>query len=349
MYHNLIVLLILGISIEIQCQRHIIGSRLLNFDNNMRFVSPIERQARNTKDIEFEKPETTQKPNNIRTVKDSTFDTPLVSNSNSVTTENDQFEECVPLDKCESLDWLVQNIDSVPNFSSAQIVDKIKSKICGFYGRVPKVLCPIDEDNDIDDAEDDQDEYDYEYDENEESNTTTQIPEAHIESDKTSKEFSSFLFSGASKNFKNEAQNNGSDISFKVGNALNGLSGGSADAARQQAKFLGINDEDVLGRAIFKNIGAPKKHSCKGSLLIHHSANNGGVLEDFKQLRLRGKSYRQMRKLRDRNVVQMQTNGNCCWKLHSLSKFRGIEETVYNGLNIVPRVHPRSIKREICT
>ena len=76
---------------------------------------------------------------------------------------------------------------------------------------------------------------------------------------------------------------------------------------------------------------------------------NGGVLEDFKQLRLRGKSYRQMRKLRDRNVVQMQTNGNCCWKLHSLSKFRGIEETVYNGLNIVPRVHPRSIKREICT
>jgi len=148
---------------------------------------------------------------------------------------------------------------------------------------------------------------------------------------------------------KNETQNNGSDISFKVGNALNGLSGGSADAESQQAKFLGVNDEDVLGRAIFKNIGAPKKHSCKGSLLIHHSANNGGILEDFKQLRLRGKSYRQMRKLRDRNVVQMQTNGNCCWKLHSLSKFRGIEETVYNGYNIVPRVHPRSIKREICT
>merc|ERR1712038_1850624 len=109
MYLNLVVLIILGISIEIQCQRHIIGSRLLNFDNNMRFVSPIERQARHTKDIEFEKPETTQKSNNIRTVKDSTFDTPLVSDSNTITKENDQFAECVPLDKCESLDWLVQN------------------------------------------------------------------------------------------------------------------------------------------------------------------------------------------------------------------------------------------------
>merc|ERR1712038_1342723 len=190
MYHNLVVLIILGISVEIQCQRHIIGSRLLNFDNDMRFVSPIERQARNSKDIEFEKPGTTAKPN-IRTVKDSTFDSPLTFNSNSVDNAIDDFEECVPLDKCESLDWLVQNIDSVSNFSSTQVVEKIKSKICGFYGRVPKVLCPIDEDNDIDDDDESEDEYDYEYDNDEEPDAATQIPEAHVESEKTSKEFSS--------------------------------------------------------------------------------------------------------------------------------------------------------------
>merc|ERR1712062_941746 len=119
-----------------------------------------------------------------------------MGNSDAVDNVIDDFEECVPLDKCESLDWLVQNIDTVPNFSSTQVVEKIKSKICGFYGRVPKVLCPIDEDNDIDDAEDDEDEYDYEYDNDEEADTATQIPEAHVESGKTSEEFSSFLFGG---------------------------------------------------------------------------------------------------------------------------------------------------------
>ena len=347
MYQNLIILVIMGISIEIHCQRHIIGSRLLNFDNNMRFVSPIERQARNTKDIEFEKPATTKKPNNIRTVKDSSFNYPLEFDSNAVTNEIDDFEECIPLDKCESLDWLVQNIDSVPNFSSQQIVEKIKSKVCGFYGRVPKVLCPIDEDNDINDTEDYDDEE--EYDDNEEFSTTTQAPEAHVENDKNKTKFEGLFFDGSSRNMRNKTQNNVTDASNRVGNALNGLNPAAADAGSQATQFPDVNEEDVLGRAIFKDIGAPKKQSCRGSLLIHHSASNATLLADFKQLRLKGKSYRQMRKLRHRNIVQMQTNGNCCWKLHSLPKFSGIEETVHNGLNIVPRIHPRSIKREICS
>merc|ERR1712038_698941 len=343
MYHNLVVLIILGISVEIQCQRHIIGSRLLNFDNDMRFVSPIERQARNSKDIEFEKPGTTAKPN-IRTVKDATFDSPLKFNSNAVDNVIDDFEECVPLDKCESLDWLVQNIDTVPNFSSTQVIEKIKSKICGFYGRVPKVLCPIDEDNDIDDDNESED-YDdgYENDDEEELSTTSEVPEAHVENDKLRNEFGPFLFGGSLEIKKNETQDNDTDTLDRVGNALNGLNGGSASDAG------GITEEDVLGRAIFKNIGQPKKRTCKGSLLIHHSASNAGPLDDFKQLRLRGKSYRRMRKLRDRDIVQVQTNGNCCWKLHSLSNFRGFEETVYNGFNIVPSVHPKSIKGEICS
>ena len=142
---------------------------------------------------------------------------------------------------------------------------------------------------------------------------------------------------------KNDTQDKDTNTSERVGNALNGLNGGSASDAG------GITEEDVLGRAIFKNIGKPKKRTCKGSLLIHHSSSTGGPLDDFKQLRLRGKSYRRMRKLRDRDIVQVQTNGNCCWKLHSLSNFRGLEETVYNGFNIVPSVHPKSIKGEICS
>ena len=352
MSHNLIILLILGISKEIHCQRHIIGSRLLNFDNDVRFISPSLRQARNSKDIEFEK-KSSDKISNIRTVKDSTFDSIASTNSDTRVNEIDDFEECVPLDKCESLDWLVQNIDTLPNLSSSQVVEKIKSRICGFYGRIPKVLCPIDDDNEIDDSGDYEDDYDYV--ENDDSNETTQIPDAHIESDKLSNQ--GFLFSGSSATMKNETQSNETDTSDRVGNALNGLGGGSADdlggvstdEAKDEAFFSDLNSEEVLGRAIFKDIGAPRKRRCRGSLLIHHTASNGEPLEDFKQLRLRGKSYRQMRKLRNRNIVQMQTHGNCCWQLHSRANFQGQEETVYNGYNIVPEVHPRSIKSNICS
>merc|ERR1712141_278429 len=149
---------------------------------------------------------TTAKPN-IRTVKDSTFDSPSTFNSNAVDNAIDDFEECVPLDKCESLDWLVQNIDSVPNFSSTQVVEKIKSKICGSYGRVPKVLCPIDEDNDIDHEDD-------------ELNTTSEVPEAHVENDKLRNEFGPFLFGGSLEIKKSETQENDTDTSDRVGNAL---------------------------------------------------------------------------------------------------------------------------------
>merc|ERR1712062_801928 len=204
-------------------------------------------QARNSKDIEFEKPSTTAKPN-IRTVKDSTFDSSSTFNSNAVDNAIDDFEECVPLDKCESLDWLVQNIDTVPNFSSTQVIEKIKSKICGFYGRVPKVLCPIDEDNDIDDEDDAE----------EELSTTSEVPEAHVENDKLRNEFGPFLFGGSLEIKKNNTKDKNTNTSDRVGNALNGLNGGSASDAG------GITEEDVLGRAIFKNIGKPKKRTCKG-------------------------------------------------------------------------------------
>merc|ERR1712038_250677 len=232
MYHNLVVLIILGISIEIQCQRHIIGSRLLNFDNDMRFVSPIERQARNSKDIEFEKPGTTAKPN-IRTVKDSTFDSPPTFNSNAVDNAIDDFEECVPLDKCESLDWLVQNIDTVPNFSSAQVIEKVKSKICGFYGRIPKVLCPIEEDNDIDDDESEDYDDDYEDEDEEELSTASEVPEARVENDKLRNEFGPFLFGGSLDIKKNESQDNDTDTSDRVGNALNGGSASDAGGIKE--------------------------------------------------------------------------------------------------------------------
>jgi len=329
---------------KMQCQRHIIGSRLLNFDNPMEFASSSNRRQRNSKNVKFDS--LNSDSSNIRTVKDSSFDSPK-SKSDFAINDGNEFEECVPLDKCESLDWLVQNIDTVPNLSSSQIIDTIKERICGFYGRTPKVRCPIDDDNDIDDIEEYDEDYDYERDSEEDINKTTSI----VQKDPfaTEKSIGDGLFFGISEdNFSNVTQQNKSE---SVGKALNGegkaLNGGSQNT--ESGKEDETTYPDVESRAIFKGIGVPNKQRCKGSLLIHHSASTGGPLEDFKQMRLRGRSFRQMRKLRNRNIIQMQTQGNCCWKIYSLSNFRGREEQFYNGYNIVPKVHPKSIKGVYCS
>ena len=348
MYSLFAVLVLLMLSLETQCQRHIIGSRMLNFDNPVGFgPSPIRRE-RNSKDIKFSK--SNQDNSNIRTVKDSTFDGPEQHLDSPIRNENNnnEFEECIPLDKCESLDWLVQNIDTVPNLSSSQIIETIKNRICGFYGRIPKVRCPIDDDNGIDDSDEFDEEYDYDdYDDDTSNGTSSVILEDQFGRDMPPKD--DLFFGGSEDTFKNKTEPNNSKT---VGNVLNGVGDALNGVSHQNSEDNPIDDTiytDVQSRAIFKNIGAQQKKRCKGSLLIHHSASNGTPLEDFKQLRIRGKSYRRMRKLRDRNIVQMQTNGNCCWKIYSLTNFRGIEEKFYNGYNIVPRVHPKSIKGTVCS
>jgi len=344
MNYKLFVIAVVVFSVEIQCQRHIIGSRLLNFDNPMKFVSPLVRQARNSKDVKFGNinPETS----NIRAVKDSSFDNPESKVVSSINDEN-EFEECVPLDKCESLDWLVQNIDTVPNFSSSQVIAKIKERICGFYGRIPKVRCPIDDDNDIEDIEEYDEDYDYDgFNEEDVNGTSSIVASDQINTEKSANQ--GLVFDGLEDNFRDETHQNKSGT---VGNVLNGV-GKALNGVNLNIENDNKEDSiypDVEGRAVFANIGIPSSRKCKGSLLIHHSASTGGSLEDFKQMRLRGRSFRQMRKLRNRNIIQMQTQGNCCWKIYSMSNFRGIEETFYNGYNIVPRIHPKSIKGCYCS
>jgi hypothetical protein len=348
MYYNLFLIAVVVLSAEMQCQRHIIGSRLLDFDNPMKFSSSLIRQGRNSKDVKFG--QISLDTSNIRTVMDSSFDNPepkLVSSVN----DQHEFEECVPLDKCESLDWLVQNIDTVPNLSSSQVIDKVKERICGFYGRTPKVRCPIDDDNDIEDTDEYDEDYDYGGFNDEDVNRTTKDQESIVLNDQINTEKSvnqGLFFAGSEDNNSNKTHQNKSGT---VGNALNGV-GKAFNGVNQNADNENKEETiypDVESRAVFTNIGIPSRQRCKGSLLIHHSASIGGPLEDFKQMRLRGRSFRQMRKLRDRNIIQMQTQGNCCWKIYSMRNFRGIEEQFYNGYNIVPRVHPKSIKGSYCS
>jgi len=343
---KVIVLAIAAISVEIQCQRHIIGSRMLNFDNPMGFASFPGQLEREGKELKVEN--TNSGTSDIEAVMDSrelTFDDSVADDTSSANNK-DELEECVPLDKCESLDWLVQNINTVPNLSSSQIIETIKDRICGFYGRIPKVRCPSDDDNYIEDSNEYDDEYDYdEYSDDDINETTNVVLEPKPSNDGLSigrNNNGGFVFGGSHDSIKNKTQNNNSETSdSNVSNALNGVNLNSEHATTE--------DTNIVGQSRFLiGVNIPQTQKCKGSLLIHHSASNGSPLEDFKQLRLKGKSFRQMRKLRRRNIVQMQTHGNCCWKIYSMPNFRGIEEQFYNGYNIVPKVHPKSIKATSC-
>jgi len=361
MYRTFITLAILGFTVETQSQRHIIGSRLLDFDNPMQFVSPrVARQSKELKpDVVNSKPSNVDSEqllnsdNNVLAFASPQIEieTPdaksddVKSKTSEISTafesyqrlnhiafddyntddrvhldDKNQFEECVPLDKCESLDWLVQNINTAPNLTPSQITDTIKDRICGFYGRIPKVLCPFDDNNEIDGTEDYAEEYTEDDDDNDDIKGTTSVP--------------------------SNVDDTGDALSFEPIKNGGFTFGESGEPSKNETRSE--NCRSLGCRAIFNDIGTPARQRCRGSLLIHHSASNAGPLSDFKQLRLRGKNFRQMRKLRRRNIVQMQTHGNCCWTLYSKPKFRGAEEKFFNGYNIVPKVHPKSIKASHC-
>ena len=89
MYHKIIFIGVIIFSAEIQCQRHIIGSRLLNFDNPMKFASSSIRRQRNSKDVKFNSLKSGS--SNIRTVKDSSFNNPK-SKSDFAVNDGNEFE-----------------------------------------------------------------------------------------------------------------------------------------------------------------------------------------------------------------------------------------------------------------
>ena len=141
MITKLFTLMVFTFTVEIQCQRNIRGSRLLELYEPTAPVTANPERVRNSKLIMYGNP---------------------VIPDISTAKNNHEVEECMPLDKCASLDWLVQNLYTMPDMSASNIVDKIKSRICGFYGRIPKVFCPMEDDSSIEESEL-YDELDYDY------------------------------------------------------------------------------------------------------------------------------------------------------------------------------------------
>ena len=95
------------------------------------------------------------------------------------------------------------------------------------------------------------------------------------------------------------------------------------------------------------------RYTCQGSLTIFHADANGGqginFLDDFKVSRLRRQRYRDVRRniFKDRRIIKVQSNGNCCWKFYEKSFFRGASGHIdvgFSGLSM----EPGSIKRIEC-
>ena len=51
-------------------------------------------------------------------------------------------ENCVPLKDCQTLWDLVQNKDSLPNITRADVFGQLRERQCGFDGATPLLNCP---------------------------------------------------------------------------------------------------------------------------------------------------------------------------------------------------------------
>ena len=70
----------------------------------------------------------------------------------------------------------------------------------------------------------------------------------------------------------------------------------------------------------------------------------------MKRIRLTGLRYANLRKglLRNRNLIYMESNGNCCWQVFDRKRFRGRRENIPLGFEGLPEREPKSIRRVEC-
>ena len=105
-----------------------------------------------------------------------------------------------------------------------------------------------------------------------------------------------------------------------------------------------IPDEEERGGGVLTSL-IRSKAACEGSLTIMHYGDSDS---DFRRTRMAGKNYQNLKILRKRIVVKIETEGNCCWELHSESGFRGQVQEAEPGYSDSPDVQPKSIRRVSC-
>ena len=90
---------------------------------------------------------------------------------------------------------------------------------------------------------------------------------------------------------------------------------------------------------------------CQGSLTIMHTDQFSEFdLNDLKSHRLTALRYKRLQDglLKNRKVIHMESNGNCCWRVFEQKRFRGRAENIPLGFEGLPQHEPKSIKKVEC-
>ena len=100
---------------------------------------------------------------------------------------------------------------------------------------------------------------------------------------------------------------------------------------------------------------ATSQRSCNGALTLVHvqtSQDRSLELRSMKRSILRNRSgFPNLKRgfLRtNRKLIRVEATGNCCWRVHSLSNYRGKSEYIGPGYGGVPNLKVSSIKKVDC-
>ena len=88
---------------------------------------------------------------------------------------------------------------------------------------------------------------------------------------------------------------------------------------------------------------------CSGSISIIHYKRSGAPLEDMKSLKLKGRKYGNLRILNNgREVIRVQSEGNCCWRVNNKIHFTGTNQHIHSGYDGIPNINIKSVSRTSC-
>ena len=110
--------------------------------------------------------------------------------------------------------------------------------------------------------------------------------------------------------------------------------------------------DDIIDRQIIINRDAGPELVCDGMLTVIHMNPTSG-LRSMKTSRLQGPVFYNIRRriLRNRRILHLRVDGNCCWKLHAIQNFRGAVQYLKPGheASYEGSFQPSSIKRVLCS
>ena len=111
------------------------------------------------------------------------------------------------------------------------------------------------------------------------------------------------------------------------------------------------NDSDLLNERNIHDLLSEdqKAFNCIGAIEFHH----GPVKDPLSDLQIlhfsnKWKEIGNIQKLKNRRILRVKANGNCCWKIYRRKRFLGRFEPIYQGYDKYPRIQLRSLRKVDC-